>query len=242
MVSIRAPQSPAGRRQRTIASGRENYLLFQSAPRSLLRGDSMTSASSASSTVFQSAPRSLLRGDRRGIEPLIGVESFQSAPRSLLRGDCVNSKYQRLQPCFNPRPAVSCGATREFFTDPQGDVVSIRAPQSPAGRRASCVLGCCASAVSIRAPQSPAGRLICDRPSSRRISGVSIRAPQSPAGRRQGAARRARGCSCFNPRPAVSCGATCSHPPDWWVWECFNPRPAVSCGATHDTPLCVLKN
>src|SRR6266446_3364026 len=61
--------------------------LFQSAPRSELRGDPAARRAEARAGAFQSAPRSELRGD--SVTPVacsIG-RVFQSAPRSELRGD-----------------------------------------------------------------------------------------------------------------------------------------------------------
>ena len=132
-VSIRAPQSPAGRQG--LRLGRVDYDgfnprpavscgatilaqlqtsagLFQSAPRSLLRGDQISQGFVVAVTQFQSAPRSLLRGDLPSKLLNPSEAWFQSAPRSLLRGDAAGRAGRRPRPGrFNPRPAVSCGAT-----------------------------------------------------------------------------------------------------------------------------------
>ena len=90
-VSIRAPQSPAGRRQDRWFD--HWTIRFQSAPRSLLRGDKVPIWTSICSRKFQSAPRSLLRGDRKKGSSFTTVSSFQSAPRSLLRGDSLRMSW-----------------------------------------------------------------------------------------------------------------------------------------------------
>ena len=62
---------------------------------------------------FQSAPRSVERGDRTLDECERNVDhEFQSAPRSVERGDNASEHADpRMPQCFNPRPALSSGAT-----------------------------------------------------------------------------------------------------------------------------------
>ena len=86
MVSIRAPLSRAGRPSlRRLTSGKQ---LFQSAPRSVERGNSVYGEDCARRMrVFQSAPRSVERGDPVEGASQPRLDEFQSAPRSVERGD-----------------------------------------------------------------------------------------------------------------------------------------------------------
>ena len=84
-VSIRAPLSRTGRRLRPWWSASNE--MFQSAPRSLERGDTTAPRTAVVSLVFQSAPRSLERGDLAFAFSISVVGWFQSATRSLERGD-----------------------------------------------------------------------------------------------------------------------------------------------------------
>ena len=170
-----------------------------------MRGDAARPARWSCSGLFQSAPRTFMRGD---------VSLLQDAIRKL---------------SFNPRPALSCGATLTALHIDCLRTVSIRAPHFHAGRPGSGLVPTDCVGVSIRAPHFHAGRRVC-----------------SDAHARDGS---------FNPRPALSCGATAA-PPTYckivsfqsaprtfmrgdaqsWVkqpltWG-FNPRPALSCGAT----------
>ncbi len=63
-----------------------------------------------------------------------GINAFQSAPRAHARGDAITSRFQRLSNCFNPRPALTRGATLDQGVHSTVGVVSIRAPRSRAGR------------------------------------------------------------------------------------------------------------
>src|SRR5271157_144231 len=62
------------------------------------------------------------------------LSTFQSAPRNRLRGDRTMPTVHRLWRCFNPRPAIACGATAPDLLSELARRVSIRAPQSLAGR------------------------------------------------------------------------------------------------------------
>ena len=84
--------------------------------------------------LFQSAPRSELRGDlpptcKAPVTPL-----FQSAPRSELRGDVQVKAFLTDCCCFNPRPEASSGATYDNSTVFKILKVSIRAPKRAPGR------------------------------------------------------------------------------------------------------------
>ncbi len=109
-VSIRAPLSRAGRRDDLVRSPRLQR--FQSAPRSVERGDASDLGASRATSIgfnprpaqssgatrstmhsalrrvmFQSAPRSVERGDRSRRPHRERMLLFQSAPRSVERGD-----------------------------------------------------------------------------------------------------------------------------------------------------------
>jgi len=155
-VSIRAPLSRAGRPPGTL-------VLFLPRPVSIR------------------AP--LSRAGRLGAR--VGYRSartFQSAPRSHERGDAHFCDPSRRQRGFNPRPALTSGATIGREHDVARGEVSIRAPLSRAGRRVEEVGHRASCRVSIRAPLSRAGRLF-----------ISAK----PFGKRS-----------FNPRPALTSGAT----------------------------------
>ena len=130
---------------------------FQSAPRSLDRGDTTagwreprgscfnprpghsTGATKVSVKVavlhkFQSAPRSLDRGDTVILSPSPALVLFQSAPRSLDRGDRIRCRVFAGRSSFNPRPGHSTGATDVNFFNPLAFAVSIRAPVTRPGR------------------------------------------------------------------------------------------------------------
>ena len=83
---------------------------------------------------------------------------FQSAPRSLERGDPPEAGTCWTGCCFNPRPALSGGATRIRVKWAYGRKVSIRAPLSRAGRLWPVDSEAAHRRVSIRAPLSRAGR------------------------------------------------------------------------------------
>ena len=84
---------------------------FQSAPRSHERGDVEMRASERGNFVFQSAPRSHERGDLVSRWEIRVVTQFQSAPRSHERGDRIGDRPHPGGSCFNPRPALTSGAT-----------------------------------------------------------------------------------------------------------------------------------
>ena len=131
--------------------------LFQSAPRALARGDAPATAPNITLVVFQSAPRALARGDlaravpggaqnvsiraprsRTGrlwmVAPEASSARFQSAPRALARGDAGPGSSAWNPGCFNPRPALSHGATTSRSAMSMRKKVSIRAPRSRTGR------------------------------------------------------------------------------------------------------------
>ncbi len=155
---------------------------------------------------------------------------FQSAPRAHARGDVLQCSSTSTWHCFNPRPALTRGATRT--NDNTKTPRQSFNPRPALTRGATAVSWCVAPVVvvSIRAPRSRAGRPGL-RPSQPLGLSVSIRAPRSRAGRPtafshadfawlfQSAPRaHARGDqfvalvvvvqACFNPRPALTRGAT----------------------------------
>ena len=114
----------------------------------------------------------------RGSLPL-----FQSAPRTFMRGDGVGNCKPRSCISFNPRPALSCGATSSMTGNYNTWLVSIRAPHFHAGRPGqTCPL--------ITVPGfNPRPALSCGATPSHEqadsLHGVSIRAPHFHAGRRR---------------------------------------------------------
>ena len=205
-VSIRAPVSRPGRQ--ASCSSHQPKRLFQSAPRSRDRGDLLCGSiilhleqvsirapvsrpgrplfieKAIHFPLFQSAPRSRDRGDKVSIRLSASVVLFQSAPRSRDRGDSQPNGIS------------------------QSKNVSIRAPVSRPGRPTLAITSAVKCFVSIRAPVSRPGR---------RASSVSI----APGKAFQSAPRsRDRGDiqpkflkiveHCFNPRPGLATGATCT--------------------------------
>ena len=61
--------------------------------------------------VFQSAPRSYPRGDSVDPSKMLSTLKFQSAPRSYPRGDKSAGSLTRTFCSFNPRPGAIPGAT-----------------------------------------------------------------------------------------------------------------------------------
>ncbi len=132
--------------------------------------------------------------------------------------------------CFNPRPALASGATNAPWVFSLRLQVSIRAPLSRAGRRATHGLNS-REPVFQSAPRSrERGDKRIDEGS--KLLGVSIRAPLSRAGR-QRFSRHTFGSSVFQSAPRSR------ERGDWcclfaWVTEVgFNPRPALASGATN---------
>ena len=160
---------------------------------------------SARWVTFQSAPRTFMRGDDKGMVAQLSMSEFQSAPRTFMRGDCI----------------VRCNHS--------SICVSIRAPHFHAGRPMRPA-GSAAVMVFQSAPRTfMRGDSIVVPPAQEKR--VSIRAPHFHAGRPrpESFGSPSRG---FNPRPALSCGATRSGAKYPRALACFNPRPALSCGAT----------
>ena len=156
---------------------------------------------------------------------------FQSAPRSLERGDdCARGGAPRTR-CFNPRPALSNGATRlprgrrscRWCFNPR--------PALSNGATPGWYPGQCAFSVSIRAPLSRTGRL---PQLSRRVKADWFQsAPRSLERGDAHAILERAGIKSFNPRPALSNGATFKRCHSRSLLYGFNPRPALSNGATR---------
>ncbi len=87
-------------------------VMFQSAPRSVERGDANGYRPQRTATkVSIRAP--LSRAGRRTAPHVVAhyCQRFQSAPRSVERGDVNLDGKEDGIACFNPRPAQSSGAT-----------------------------------------------------------------------------------------------------------------------------------
>ena len=226
---------------------------------------------------FQSAPRTFMRGDRCTSPPTRPRICFNPRPALSCGATRLGIAVHLVYYCFNPRPALSCGATccdasivvefevsiraphfhagrpksglfvtrcrpfqsapRTFMRgdgpasrDPRDGVVSIRAPHFHAGRHVPARRGHHPLYVSIRAPHFHAGRPTCrtqptpaclfqSAPRTFMRGDASVSSEGNDRGR-------------FNPRPALSCGATSAAAPAGSRPDCFNPRPALSCGAT----------
>ncbi len=182
-VSIRAPLSRAGRPARRRV--RSTSAVFQSAPRSVERGDPTTAAHATdASGVSIRAP--LSRAGR------LRVRAGCSADPVSIRAP--------LSRAGRPQPSAIVSAMR---------LVSIRAPLSRAGRLVRTSASRNGTLVSIRAPLSRAGRR-SRRGESAHSRSVSIRAPLSRAGRLRADQLTKSSGMGFNPRPAQSSGATLS--------------------------------
>ena len=138
-VSIRAPHFHAGRR--SPCRDTSAHPRFQSAPRTFMRGDAQGGSEAIKLLAFQSAPRTFMRGDFFPLPDMTQRTAFQSAPRTFMRGDFVGSIVSIERKSFNPRPALSCGATGYCTCYGKDWIVSIRAPHFHAGRPACC--RCC---------------------------------------------------------------------------------------------------
>ncbi len=184
-VSIRAPLSRAGRLASAYSTSRRAGLQFQSAPRSVERGDAWRNRvgppfshrfnprpAQSSGATCRGSPRS--RTDQVSIRAPLSRAGRPAARRGAGLGVAG----------FNPRPAQSSGATRDGRLRIGSDeCVSIRAPLSRAGRRVTAIALSTIWRVSIRAPLSRAGRRRIDRHRFAIVGRVSIRAPLSRAGR-----------------------------------------------------------
>ena len=145
-------------------------------------------------TLFTNAPRLPIvtektnrdhsRGDPFGQNRMAHAHCFNPRP-AITHGATVDCRLRIGSSCgFNPRPAITHGATHIAATAWAARDVSIRAPRSLTGRPSVSSRRICTCHVSIRAPRSLTGRpQIVQTPRTAR--------PQ-----------------CFNPRPAITHGAT----------------------------------
>ena len=181
---------------------------------------------------FQSAPRAFTQGD---VSLKLGWRlNYVSirAPRFHTGRPTCYFRLNQISTRFNPRPALSHGAT---FLWLRKEVFSLLFQSAPRAftrgdtRKASCSFPL--SYVSIRAPRFHTGRPNGFIQFSWNF-GVSIRAPRFHTGRRLAGALIFKRCACFNPRPALSHGATAEALGRKAVKIGFNPRPALSHGAT----------
>src|SRR5260221_580293 len=203
--------------------------------------------------MFQSAPRSYLRGDVERIGIARAAQCFN--PRAGVTSGAIlaGQRLAVLRACFNPRPGVTSGAI--VLKGPEGRAadVSIRAPELPPGRSMTLTPPPTPKPVSIRAPELPPGRCAlpllstgprsCFNPRPGVTSGampggvqgaapraVSIRAPELPPGRSTAFATAAQGAK-FQSAPRsylrgdhIDRRREPRHPS-------FNPRPGVTSGA-----------
>ena len=207
-VSIRAPQSHAGRQ--TDSDSRTCHSGFNPRPAVLCGATEACEINLKALVVFQSAPRSVMRGDRQpSCRPVFAP--FQSAPRSLMRGDLMRARCSPLHWSFNPRPAVLCGAT---FAPAYRGLVTYLFQSAPRSVMRGDDLSCTCD--DGRKFQSAPRSVMRGDLFQWEITATGI---------------------CFNPRPAVLCGAT----PPCHCSTCnelgFNPRPALSCGATRQKAI-----
>ncbi len=132
--------------------------------------------------MFQSAPRAHARGDADNLQAGDQFSGFQSAPRAHARGDICSKSSKPSARSFNPRPALTRGAT-QFAGGHSRDIrVSIRAPRSRAGRRHRAF-----TPVRFSRFQS---------------------APRAHARGDESGVTKQLSLRCFNPRPALTRGAT----------------------------------
>ncbi len=179
-------------------------------------------ASAGPGVLFQSAPRSGERGDTMSAPAVNLSYAFQSAPRSGERGDRQPGPTRSGSPCFNPRLAPESEAMRGNYGEREGEEEFQSAPRSGErgdnrGLRHHAVAGCFNPRL---APESEA---ICGT----RVR-ASLRVFQSaPRSGERGdrkiacAASRSR---CFNPRLAPESEAIDAPASQFAAVCCFNPR------------------
>ena len=107
-VSIRSPHKSKGRLASDIGS--HSFVLFQSAPLTKARGDTLAAGSALS------------------------VEKFQSAPLTKARGDVCRAAHWAAYGGFNPLPSQKQGETHETARGRDTNTVSIRSPHKSKGR------------------------------------------------------------------------------------------------------------
>ena len=161
------------------------YTQFQSAPRSLDRGDSSAPARLSSFTSFNPRPGHSTGATQTFAAALSVVHrvSIRAPVTRPGRHQIATGDADQLH-SFNPRPGHSTGATCR-----------------PTPQHRSAIV------VSIRAPVTRPGRLDNRDRLLSAVMTVSIRAPVTRPGR-HGVAWRDGICQCFNPRPGHSTGAT----------------------------------
>src|SRR5258706_511878 len=106
----------------------EKYEEFQSAPRSRERGDHQMMTDTKRFCEFQSAPRSRERGDPSFVMLIDRINCFNPRPALVSGATKQNPNHSRCKSCFNPRPAHVSGATFFSWIRSITDTVSIRAP------------------------------------------------------------------------------------------------------------------
>ena len=107
IVSIRSPYRSKGR---FIPVVLEPYLdMFQSAPLTEARGDSLATSNPVCPTKFQSAPLTEARGDPHTPVAHRTDTEFQSAPLTEARGDRWFLTDRTWPSCFNPLPLPKQG-------------------------------------------------------------------------------------------------------------------------------------
>ena len=136
VVSIRSPHKSKGRRG--VVPPISTRLVFQSAPLTKARGDSVgRSARGSGVHVFQSAPLTKARGDLPTNWFVRSESTFQSAPLTKARGDRQRLLVRIRHTSFNPLPSQKQGETDALAGLGGAWAVSIRSPHKSKGRPAS---------------------------------------------------------------------------------------------------------
>ncbi len=140
--------------------------LFQSAPLTKARGDSLTLARASDYFTFQSAPLTKARGDIMELLVLAALVMFQSAPLTKARGDSRSSLASSPVKLFQSAPLTKARGDPEDVRDEAVIRVFQSAPLTKA-RGDGLVQGEASlySGVSIRSPHQSKGRRALDSPS-----------------------------------------------------------------------------
>ena len=131
-VSIRSPHKSKGR----LSSQNLWWwaVLFQSAPLTKARGDSVQSIKLQPMLLFQSAPLTKARGDLSIAQPIVDTDPFQSAPLTKARGDRGLRLRRRYGHLFQSAPLTKARGDRIDTHLRELNDVSIRSPHKSKGR------------------------------------------------------------------------------------------------------------
>ena len=211
--------------------------VFQSAPRSLDRGDPRNhDQDQHGKSVSIRAP--VTRPGRRGgaLVPSGCRLSFQSAPRSLDRGDGRAGELCWPSSCFNPRPGHSTGATVASW--PFADACSHMFQSAPRSLDRGDTAHRAFTDCNRRFQSAPRS---LDRGDERQCLGRPLTldlfqsAPRSLDRGDLSAHWANTFYSPFQSAPRSLDRGDSQHPPDVGACLRFNPRPGHSTGATRDT-------